>query len=188
MIRHRAAVLGDPVEHSLSPAIHNAGYAAAGLDDWEYGRFRCTAEDLPGIVGGADDSYAGFSVTMPGKFAALEFADAATDGCSAFRFATALAKIPIRRAHIVGDCRGLTLNRGELFSFVISALQVPARIRFGGSIVTACEVVVPRHCLRLISQRQVGRGEQHAPTQDGAEQVARGGHVRGPEFYFEVQH
>ena len=32
----RAAVLGKPIGHSLSPVIHNAGYAAAGLVDWRY--------------------------------------------------------------------------------------------------------------------------------------------------------
>ncbi|HHU44776.1 MAG TPA: shikimate dehydrogenase, partial [Actinomycetales bacterium] len=108
MIRHRAAVLGDPVEHSLSPAIHNAGYAAAGLDDWEYGRFRCTAEDLPGIVGGADDSYAGFSVTMPGKFAALEFADAATDRAKAIGSANTLVRVDGGWRADNTDCDGVT--------------------------------------------------------------------------------
>lgn len=78
-VSHRAAVLGHPIEHSLSPLIHNAGYAALGLDDWEYGRIDCQADDLAGIVGSADDSYHGFSVTMPAKFAALEFADEVSD-------------------------------------------------------------------------------------------------------------
>ena len=76
---HRAAVIGHPIGHSRSPVLHNAGYAALGLDDWVYDRFDCDAEALPGLVGGADESYRGFSVTMPAKFAALTFADEATE-------------------------------------------------------------------------------------------------------------
>ncbi|BAC18555.1 shikimate-5-dehydrogenase [Corynebacterium efficiens YS-314] len=76
---HRAAVLGQPIGHSRSPVLHNAGYAALGLDDWAYDRFDCDADALPGLVGGADLSYRGFSVTMPAKFAALAFADEATE-------------------------------------------------------------------------------------------------------------
>ena len=34
----RAAVLGSPIEHSLSPVLHNAGYEAAGLAGWDYTR------------------------------------------------------------------------------------------------------------------------------------------------------
>ena len=34
----RAAVLGSPIAHSLSPTLHTAGYRALGLDDWEYTR------------------------------------------------------------------------------------------------------------------------------------------------------
>lgn len=78
-ITHRAAVLGDPIEHSYSPAIHNAGYRAAGMNDWHYDRIRCNAEELADVVGGADPSFQGFSVTMPGKFAALDFADEVSD-------------------------------------------------------------------------------------------------------------
>lgn len=76
---HRAAVLGQPIGHSRSPVLHNAGYAALGLDHWAYDRFDCDADALPGLVGGADPSYRGFSVTMPAKFAALAFADESTE-------------------------------------------------------------------------------------------------------------
>ncbi|MCU1373743.1 MAG: shikimate dehydrogenase [Actinomycetia bacterium] len=62
-----AAVIGDPVRHSLSPAIHNAGFRAAGLD-WAYLAF-----DVP-AGGGAAAVEAmrvlgidGLSVTMPQK-------------------------------------------------------------------------------------------------------------------------
>ncbi|MDQ2782091.1 MAG: shikimate dehydrogenase, partial [Actinomycetota bacterium] len=36
MVTQRAAVLGSPVGHSLSPVLHTAAYRALGLDDWEY--------------------------------------------------------------------------------------------------------------------------------------------------------
>ncbi|WP_027020221.1 shikimate dehydrogenase [Corynebacterium sputi] len=79
MITHRASVLGDPIEHSKSPLIHNTGYQALGMDDWEYTAIQCPEGDLPSIVSAADDSVAGFSVTMPGKFDALNFADEVTE-------------------------------------------------------------------------------------------------------------
>lgn len=73
---HRAAVLGSPVAHSLSPALHRAGFAAAGLSDWVYDRIECDAQRLPGLVRLSGPEWAGYSVTMPGKTAAAEVADA----------------------------------------------------------------------------------------------------------------
>ncbi|SCL29707.1 shikimate dehydrogenase [Micromonospora inyonensis] len=70
----RAAVVGTPIAHSLSPAIHNAGYAAAGLTGWSYTRIECDAAGLPGLVAGLGPEWAGLSVTMPGKEAALTVA------------------------------------------------------------------------------------------------------------------
>lgn len=78
-IRHRAAVLGSPIEHSRSPLMHNSGYRALGLEDWEYSRIEVDAESLAATVSAADPSFVGFSVTMPGKFAALAFADEASE-------------------------------------------------------------------------------------------------------------
>jgi shikimate dehydrogenase len=71
----RAAVLGSPIAHSKSPQLHLAAYRALGLDDWTYERIECGAEELPGVVGGFGPEWVGVSVTMPGKFAALRFAD-----------------------------------------------------------------------------------------------------------------
>jgi shikimate dehydrogenase len=75
----RAAVLGSPVAHSKSPQLHLAAYRALGLDDWTYERIECDAEELPGVVGGFGPEWVGVSVTMPGKFAALRFADERTE-------------------------------------------------------------------------------------------------------------
>jgi shikimate dehydrogenase len=49
------------------------------LDDWSYQRIECTADDLPSVVSGFGPEWVGVSVTMPGKFAALRFADEHTE-------------------------------------------------------------------------------------------------------------
>jgi shikimate dehydrogenase len=71
----KAAVLGSPIAHSRSPQLHLAAYRALGLTDWTYERIECTADQLPSLVGGFGPEWIGLSVTMPGKFAALAFAD-----------------------------------------------------------------------------------------------------------------
>jgi shikimate dehydrogenase len=71
----KAGVLGSPVAHSRSPQLHLAAYRALGLSDWTYERIECDAEELPALVGGLGPQWVGVSVTKPGKFAALRFAD-----------------------------------------------------------------------------------------------------------------
>ncbi|MCW2678552.1 MAG: aroE [Modestobacter sp.] len=71
----RAAVLGRPVSHSLSPLLHRAAYAALGLSDWTYDALDVGAEDLPDLLAGLGPEWRGFSVTMPCKQAAARVAD-----------------------------------------------------------------------------------------------------------------
>ena len=66
----RAAVVGRPVSHSLSPVLHRAAYAALGLTDWTYDALDLGAEDLPVLLAGLGEEWRGFSVTMPCKQAA----------------------------------------------------------------------------------------------------------------------
>jgi shikimate dehydrogenase len=70
----RAAVLGFPVAHSLSPVLHTAAYAALGLDDWRYELHECDEAGLAGFVAGLDREWAGLSLTMPLKRVALDVA------------------------------------------------------------------------------------------------------------------
>jgi shikimate dehydrogenase len=62
----RCAVLGDPIEHSLSPVLHRAAYAELGLD-WSYDAVRVPAGGLAGFVDGLDADWRGLSLTMPLK-------------------------------------------------------------------------------------------------------------------------
>ncbi|MFI9010592.1 shikimate dehydrogenase [Actinosynnema sp. NPDC053489] len=89
----RAAVIGSPVAHSLSPVLHNAAFAALGLSDWEYTRVECAADGVAPLVAGLDPSWAGLSVTMPGKRAALAAATVATP--RAVRVGAANTLVPV---------------------------------------------------------------------------------------------
>ncbi|WP_229072453.1 shikimate dehydrogenase [Actinoplanes sp. DH11] len=74
----KAAVCGKPIAHSLSPVIHNAGFAAAGLTGWSYEAIECAESELPDLVAGLGPEWAGLSLTMPLKEAALRIATVAT--------------------------------------------------------------------------------------------------------------
>ncbi|MEV4430301.1 shikimate dehydrogenase [Streptomyces sp. NPDC049602] len=78
-VRRRAAVLGSPIAHSLSPVLHRAAYAELGLDDWSYERFDVDEAALPGFVGELDGSWAGLSLTMPLKRAIIPLLDEISD-------------------------------------------------------------------------------------------------------------
>jgi shikimate dehydrogenase len=88
----KAAVLGQPVAHSLSPVLHRAAYAALGLDDWTYDRVECDEAGLPAFVGACGPEWAGLSLTMPLKRAVLPLLDrtdhlaAATGGANTVVF------------------------------------------------------------------------------------------------------
>ncbi|MEW2559783.1 shikimate dehydrogenase [Streptomyces griseorubiginosus] len=71
----RAAVLGKPIAHSLSPVLHRAAYEELGLTDWLYDRFELDEAALPGFVEGLGPEWAGLSVTMPLKRAVIPLLD-----------------------------------------------------------------------------------------------------------------
>jgi shikimate dehydrogenase len=76
--RHRAAVLGSPIEHSLSPLLHRAAYADLGLD-WQYDAIEVDEHTLKDFLAGLDDSWAGLSLTMPLKERVISYLDVVDD-------------------------------------------------------------------------------------------------------------
>ncbi|GAA0522190.1 shikimate dehydrogenase [Saccharopolyspora subtropica] len=83
-------MLGSPIEHSLSPVLHGAAYAALGLRDWTYERVEADAERLVEFVAGLGPEWVGLSVTMPGKRAALSVAAEVSDRAAAVGAANTL--------------------------------------------------------------------------------------------------
>jgi shikimate dehydrogenase len=71
----KAAVLGAPIAHSLSPVLHRAAYQALGLTGWSYEAVECDAAQLPAVLDGCGPQWAGLSLTMPLKRAVLPLLD-----------------------------------------------------------------------------------------------------------------
>ncbi len=68
-------VIGDPIEHTMSPAIHNAAFAKIGLDYW-YVPFRVRKEELRQAIDGMRGlNIRGLNVTIPHKVAVIPFLD-----------------------------------------------------------------------------------------------------------------
>ncbi|WP_062073066.1 shikimate dehydrogenase [Demequina sediminicola] len=74
MSTRQAGVLGHPIAHSLSPVLHQSAYRALGLD-WEYDKYDVTEDQLAEFLAGLDDAWAGLSLTMPLKVAAMPLLD-----------------------------------------------------------------------------------------------------------------
>ncbi|MGW7088057.1 shikimate dehydrogenase [Streptomyces sp. NPDC054871] len=73
--KRRAAVLGSPIAHSLSPVLHRAAYGELGLVDSTYDLFDVDEAALPGFMKGLGPEWAGLSLTMPLKRAVIPLLD-----------------------------------------------------------------------------------------------------------------
>lgn len=75
----KLCVIGDPIDHSLSPIIQNAMIGAAGLD-FAYGACRVLGEETAQwLTRAKTEGYAGFNATMPHKQALVKLADELSD-------------------------------------------------------------------------------------------------------------
>jgi shikimate dehydrogenase len=110
----RAAVLGSPIAHSLSPALHAAAYAALGLSGWRYDRQECDEAALPGVVAGLGPEWAGLSLTMPLKRVALDVADEVAPLAAAVGAANTLVLRDGRRVAHNTDVAGIVAALGDV--------------------------------------------------------------------------
>ena len=104
----RAYVLGHPIAHSLSPALHRAAYAYLGEANLEYDRRDTLPDDLPAIMRGVrhpagteEAPYiAGLSVTMPLKTAVIQYCDELSETA---RVTGAVNTVYPRGERVLGD-------------------------------------------------------------------------------------
>jgi shikimate dehydrogenase len=95
-----AAVIGFPVRHSLSPAMHNAAFAELGLD-WVYLACEVAPGSVPAALAGARAlGFGGLSVTIPHKAAVL---DAVDEASAAARAVGAVNTVVVREGRLHGE-------------------------------------------------------------------------------------
>ena len=114
----RAAVLGSPVAHSLSPALHQAAYAALGLEDWTYDRFEVAEAIRTAYV---HDGSLVVRVDSNGCTSASDFELAVTDGEP--------AEVTLKRTK-PDNCRALLAEGVELrWTYADLGLEPGAPVR-----------------------------------------------------------
>ncbi|CAJ1583431.1 shikimate dehydrogenase [[Mycobacterium] wendilense] len=182
----RAAVLGSPIAHSRSPQLHLAAYRALGLSNWTYERIECTAAQLPVLVGGFGPEWVGVSVTMPGKFAALQFADERTERAALVGSANTLVRTEAGwRADntdidgVVGALEPVLSGSGGRAILLGSGGTAPAAVvalaRLGlGEVVVAARNAERAAELLTVAAR-VGLAARHCPLTDDALTMAADG-------------
>jgi shikimate dehydrogenase len=129
----RFAVLGDPVAHSKSPAMHAAAYRALGLPH-TYEAIRATGEDLPRLV---DElrrgTFAGFNVTVPHKVRVLDLVDAVDPSAALVGAANTLVRHDDGR--IVAHNTDVTALEAELLALEPHLAELKERMGDHGAIV-----------------------------------------------------
>jgi shikimate dehydrogenase len=131
----RAAVLGSPITHSLSPVLHRAAYAALGLEDWTYSLVECDSDRLAGFVSGLDSSWAGLSLTMPLKRTVLGLLDHAEPVATATGGANTVVFRGDDRHGYNTDVRGIVDALAE------AGVPVPGSVTIIGGGATACSAL-----------------------------------------------
>ena len=153
------ALIGDPVGHSLSPAMHNAAFAADGLD-FVYVALNVGVDDLPAAVRGAAAlGLRGFNVTMPHKRAMVPLVDELDEGA---RISGAVNTVVIEGPRLRGfntDGPGLVEACGE--AGVKLAGQGVMLLGAGGA---AASIAAALCDAGIDELRIVNRNPEHAAT------------------------
>ena len=107
------AVLGAPVRHSASPAMHNAAFTALGLD-WRYLAFEVDPQHLRAAIEGAKVmGFAGINLTVPHKLLAMEMVDALDDSAKKWGAVNTIAFGPQGATGFNTDADALTQSLRE---------------------------------------------------------------------------
>ena len=155
----RAAVVGSPVRHSLSPALHQAAYRSLGLAGWRYEATEVGEGTLAAFVGGLGPEWAGLSVTMPLKEEALALADVVDEDARLTGGANTLVPTPDR-----GWSAWNTDVHGVGAALVEAGLHRPRRAVVLGGGATARSVLVALDRLGVLEVDLLVRDTPRART------------------------
>jgi shikimate dehydrogenase len=131
----KAAVLGKPIAHSLSPVLHRAAYEGLGLDNWTYDLVECDESGLPAYVESRGPEWAGLSLTMPLKRAVLPLLDHVDHMAAATGGANTVVFRPEGRYGYNTDVQGIVDALTE------AGVTAPGTVAIIGAGATACSAL-----------------------------------------------
>ena len=154
----RAAVLGHPIAHSLSPALHRAAYEWAGLN-WRYDACDVTEDSLADFVAACGPEWAGLSLTMPLKRAIIPLLDEVSPLAASV---DAVNTVVFRDGIALGDNTDIPGMVSAISAVQRSPLST-ACILGGGATARSALVAIAR-----LGAREVVLGDelQHLPLRD----------------------
>jgi shikimate dehydrogenase len=171
----RAAVLGSPIEHSLSPVLHGAAYRALDLQGWRYDKIECDEPGLPRLVDGMGPEWAGLSLTMPLKRVVMTVADGVSPLAEAVGAANTLVFSPAggRRADntdvagLVSALREAGLSRVEQAVILGAGGTAQAALAAVRELGCASPIVLVRNLARAGELRETAERLGMRPTISG---------------------
>ena len=131
----KAAVLGKPIAHSLSPVLHRAAYDALGFADWTYDLVECDEAGLAEYVNSRGREWAGLSLTMPLKRTVLPLLDHADHLATATGGANTVVFRPEGRYGYNTDVQGI------VDAFAEAGVTTPGTVTIIGAGATACSAL-----------------------------------------------
>ena len=131
----KAAVLGKPIAHSLSPVLHRAAYEALGFADWTYELVECDEAGLAAYVWSRGPEWAGLSLTMPLKRTVLPLLDHVDHLAAAVGGANTVVFRPEGRYGYNTDVQGIVDALTE------AGAPTPATVTILGAGATACSAL-----------------------------------------------
>lgn len=159
MSRH-LAVLGSPIEHSKSPALHTAAYRTLQLN-WDYTKVELSAIQLGQFLDSLDSDWLGLSLTMPLKTEALRLANEKSDLAIATGVANTLLRTTSGWKAFNTDVFGLKMAisrhlQGELRRVVVlgSGATAASAVFAVAELAPECQVTVLARNLESATQLQ----------------------------------
>lgn len=151
----RCAVLGSPIDHSLSPTLHQAAYARLGLD-WHYDAIEVDEEGLAGFLDSLDPSWRGLSLTMPLKRAAIPLCDEVSELA---RLVSAVNTVLLADGRRVGTNTDVPGVVAALRERGVTAAKTAMILGVGA---TACSALAALAQLGIVGVRAVARDPSRA--------------------------
>jgi len=118
-VKQKYAVIGDPINHSLSPGMHNAAFNALAINA-EYSAIQVKKEKLANFADFARKNLAGFNVTVPHKNAIIAHLDEVSDLC---KVTGSVNTVTVRDGRLIGDSTdgyGMEMAIKEAFNIDIA--------------------------------------------------------------------